>query len=238
METLPGEDDDFPIMKERITDQYLPLAAARCWITNFTESNDRRITGRVLGSLDCRENVFWLCSCWGCSKCCACQTKTKSYRQWFHTAAARSWGCSHSVFISAISPLPTWLMEPVQEGKTKDTFLPELPCIPGIRGQDPPAFLATVSHARLHSLHAETQSSQKAHLVFLKLYKTLELGISWALKCYLCTKIFSLFLDVGKIVASPWSGGYTFSAPGLKNVGAAFSVLLQMVNQQKMCYRF
>lgn len=35
--------------------------------------------------------------------------------------------------------------------------------------------------------------------------------------------MFSLFLDAGKILASPWGGGYTFSAPGLKKVAGEFS---------------
>lgn len=165
------------------------------------------LQAKMFGSLDCMEDVFWLCSCWECSKWCACQSRTEFHRQWFHTAAARCPEAAVSVFISAVSPLPTWLMGSVQGGSTKGTFLPELPCIPGIRGQDPPAFLATVSHAKLHSLHAKTQSSQKTHLIFLKTYKTLVVNISWALKCYLCTKMFPLYLDAGKTLASPWGGG-------------------------------
>lgn len=37
---------------------YPLLAVARCWIRNSIESNDKGITGRVFGSLDCREDIF------------------------------------------------------------------------------------------------------------------------------------------------------------------------------------
>ena len=111
------------------------------------------------------------------------------------------------------------------------------PCLPVIRGLNWPAFLTTVSHAKLDLLHAKTQSSQKIHLILLRTYKTLLVNIPLALKYYLCTKMFPLFLDVGKIQASPWGGGNTLSAPGLKKVASGMFVTLQLVNQKKMCYR-
>lgn len=47
MKTLPSEDNDFPIMKERITDQYLPSACS-CKVLDckFCRINDRGITGK------------------------------------------------------------------------------------------------------------------------------------------------------------------------------------------------
>lgn len=50
--------------------------------------------------------------------------------------------------------------------------------------------------------------------------------------------MFPFFLDAGRVLVSPWGGGYTFSEPGMKKVAAEFSVILQLVKQQKMCYGF